>query len=90
MGRELASARDRTFQPTNLGAYVRGTLVGSTNLASGRFAVLETLSGNDGLGFSLVPWQPVLAQRIGRHLTGVMPDCGGMDWSFGRKRGLGL
>jgi hypothetical protein len=33
---------------------VRGKLVGSTQLASGRFAMID-----NGLGFSLVPWRPV-------------------------------
>ena len=32
--------------------------------ASGRFAMLD-----DGLGFSLVPWRPVLEQRTGQQLT---------------------
>lgn len=36
------------------------------------------------------PWQPVLDQHIGWHITGVMCDGGGVDWSFGRKLGLGL
>lgn len=62
----------------------RGKLVGSTQLASGRFAMID-----DGLGFQLVPWQPVLDQRIGQHITGTMRG-GGIEWSFGRKRGLGL
>jgi hypothetical protein len=43
-----------------------------------------------GLGFSLVPWQPVLDKRIGRHITGAMRDGGGIEWSLGRKRELGL
>jgi hypothetical protein len=37
-----------------------------------------------------VPWQPVLDKRIGQHITGIMRDVGGIEWSFGRKRGLGL
>lgn len=43
----------------------------------------------DGLGFQLVPW-PFLDQRIGEHIAGVVRDSGTVDWSFGRKRGLGL
>ncbi len=43
----------------------------------------------DGLGFSLVPWQPVLDKRIDQHISGVMRECG-VEWSFGRKRELGL
>jgi type IV secretory pathway VirD2 relaxase len=89
-GGTMASARGRTFQPVQPGEYVSGTLVGSTHLASGRYAMLETLSGEGGLGFTLVPWRPVLDNRIGQHLAGVMRETGGIDWSFGRKRGLGL
>ena len=49
---------------------MNGKLVGSANLASGRFAIIETQIGDGSLGFSLVPWQPVLDQRIGQHVTG--------------------
>jgi hypothetical protein len=38
---------------------------------------------DDGLGFSLVPWQPVLDQRIGRHVAGVMRGDGGIEWNLG-------
>jgi len=84
-GKEMAKARGLTFQQTKTGEYVSGTLAGSTQLASGRYAMID-----DGYGFSLVPWQPVLDQRIGRHITGIMRDGGGIEWDFGRKRGLGL
>ena len=85
VGQEMAKARGLTFQPAKAGEYVRGTLAGSTNLASGRYAMID-----DGLGFSLVPWQPVLDQRIGRHIGGVMRGDGGIEWDLGRKLGLGL
>ena len=65
--------------------YVSGTLVGSTQLASGRFAMID-----DGIGFQLVPWQPVLDKHIGQHITGTVRDAGGIEWNFGRKLGLGL
>jgi len=45
---------------------------------------------DDGLGFQLVPWSPSLEKQIGRHVSGVARDDGGVDWDFGRKRGLGL
>ena len=54
-------------------------------LSSGRFAMID-----DGLGFQLVPWRPALEQQLGRQVSGVMLPSGGVDWSFGRKRGLGL
>ena len=44
---------------------------------------------DDGLGFSLVPWRPALERELGRHVTGVVRG-GGIDWTFGRKRGLGI
>ncbi|WP_187434991.1 DUF3363 domain-containing protein [Bradyrhizobium cytisi] len=90
VGHQMASTLGRTFQPVKAGEYVTGALVGSTNLASGRFAILEILSADGGLGFALVPWQPVLDKRIGQHVSGTALDSGGIDWSFGRKRGLGL
>ncbi|GLR85964.1 hypothetical protein GCM10007857_26750 [Bradyrhizobium iriomotense] len=90
VGQEMASSLGRTFQPVKAGDYVTGALVGSTNLTSGRFAMLEVLSADGGLGFALVPWQPVLDKRIGQHVSGITLDNGGIDWSFGRKRGLGL
>ncbi|RWK17384.1 MAG: DUF3363 domain-containing protein, partial [Mesorhizobium sp.] len=67
------------------GEYVSGRLAGAANLASGRFAMID-----DGVGFHLVPWQPTLEKRIGQHITGLARDNGGVEWSFGRKRGLGL
>jgi type IV secretory pathway VirD2 relaxase len=85
IGRAMASERGLTFQQAKTGEYVSGKLIGSTQLASGRFAMID-----DGLGFSLVPWQPVLDKRIGQHITGTMRDGGGIEWSLGRKRELGL
>ena len=64
---------------------LNGEHVGITQLASGRFAMID-----DGIGFQLVPWQPVLEKRIGQHITGIMRSAGGIEWGFGRKRGLAL
>ncbi|MER8595298.1 DUF3363 domain-containing protein [Mesorhizobium sp. M1182] len=85
VGKEMAAARGLTFVPVQPGNHVSGTLVGPVSLASGRFAMLD-----DGLGFQLVPWQPMLEKRIGQHITGLVQNSGGIEWSFGRKRGLGL
>jgi hypothetical protein len=65
--------------------HVSGVFRGRVTLASGRFAMID-----DGLGFQLVPWRPALDQHLGRHITGTMSPGGGVDWSFGRTRGLGL
>jgi type IV secretory pathway VirD2 relaxase len=85
VGPEMAKARGLAFKPAEAGNYVSGTLVGAATLGSGKFAMID-----DGVGFSLVPWQPVLEQRLGRQVTGVAMPGGGVDWTFGRSRGLGL
>jgi type IV secretory pathway VirD2 relaxase len=82
IGRALAAQRGRTFHAIGDGQTVCGTLVGSAQLASGRFAMID-----DGLGLSLVPWRPVIQNKIGRQVMGVM--CAGeMSWQLGRGRGL--
>ena len=85
VGKAMAARRGLTFTATKTGEYVSGTLVGSTQLASGRFAMID-----DGIGFQLVPWQPVLDKRIGQHITGTVRASGGIEWSFGRNRGVGV
>ena len=45
---------------------------------------------NYGSDMVLKDWQPVLDKRIGQHITGLMRNDGSIEWSFGRKRGLGL
>jgi type IV secretory pathway VirD2 relaxase len=84
IGRELAADRGRTFQAIGDGQSVYGTLIGSAQLASGRFAMID-----DGLGLSLVPWRPAIESKIGRQLMGVM-RAGEISWQFGRVRGLGF
>ncbi|WP_308163758.1 DUF3363 domain-containing protein [Bradyrhizobium sp. SRL28] len=54
------------------------------SLASGRFAMID-----NGLGFQLVPWIPTLERELGRQVNGIAGP-GGVEWGFGRKRGLTL
>jgi type IV secretory pathway VirD2 relaxase len=89
-GRALAAGRGSQRRSAVPGNYISGQLVGSTQLSSGRFAMIESFSGDGGLGFSLVPWQPVLDRRIGQHISGIIMPGGGVEWSFARSRGLGL
>ncbi|MGE0499660.1 MAG: relaxase/mobilization nuclease domain-containing protein [Rhizobiaceae bacterium] len=81
----LAKETGQPFKPAESGEYVAGTYRQRLTLASGRFAMID-----DGLGFQLVPWSPSLDKQLGRHVSGVARDRGGVDWDFGRKRGLGL
>jgi hypothetical protein len=85
VGKAMAAERGLTFTSAKTGEYVSGTLIGSTQLASGRFAMIE-----DGIEFRLVPWQPVLDKRIGQHIAGTVRSASGIEWSFGRDRGLGI
>src|SRR5712691_11611547 len=89
-GKALAAERALQWRPVVPGRHVTGQLVGSTQLSSGRFAMIESFSGDGGLGFSLVPWQPVLDRRIGQYISGIAMPGGGVDWSFARSRGLEL
>lgn len=84
VGEKLAAETGRSFNAAGSGEYVAGTYRQRFTLASGRFAMID-----DGLGFQLVPWSPSLEKQIGRHVSGVARGDGGVDWSFGRKRGLG-
>ena len=85
MAGRLAKETGQPFKPAESGEYVAGTYRQRLTLASGRFAMID-----DGLGFQLVPWSPSLDRQLGRHVSGVARDGGGVDWDFGRKRGLGL
>jgi type IV secretory pathway VirD2 relaxase len=85
VGMGLAAERGREWQPAATGEYVSGKLVGSTQLASGRFAMID-----NGLGFQLVPWSDPLEKRLGQHISGIARTGGGIEWTLGRSRGLGL
>ncbi|MFG1480531.1 DUF3363 domain-containing protein [Xanthobacter sp. V4C-4] len=85
LGGKLSGDAGQPFNRPGPGDYVSGTYRQRFALASGRFAMLD-----DGLGFQLVPWTPSLEKQLGKHISGVARSDGGIDWSFGRTRGLGL
>ncbi|MCW8143046.1 relaxase/mobilization nuclease and DUF3363 domain-containing protein [Agrobacterium tumefaciens] len=85
LGEKLATETGLPFKHAGSGEYVAGSYRQRFALASGRFAMID-----EGLGFQLVPWSPSLEKQIGRHVSGIARDDGGVDWDFGRKRGLGL
>ena len=82
---KLSTETGLAHHPSADGEHVAGTYRQRVTLASGRFAMID-----DGLGFQLVPWRPALEQKLGQHVAGTMSPGGGIDWSFGRKRGLGI
>jgi hypothetical protein len=85
IGEKLTAETGMSFRKSASGEYVAGVYRQRLMLASGRFAMID-----DGLGFTLVPWTPSIEKHRGRHISGVARGDGGIDWSFGRQRGLGL
>jgi type IV secretory pathway VirD2 relaxase len=90
--RELDSAASKLSTETGLahrpsaeGEHVSGIYRQRVTLSSGRFAMID-----DGMGFQLVPWRPALEQQLSKQVGGVMAPGGSVEWSFRRKRGLGL
>ena len=45
---------------------------------------------DSGMGFELVPWRPQIDQYLGLHITGTIKTGGGIDWTIGRSRGIGI
>ena len=82
---KLSAETGLAHRPSAEGEHVSGIYRQRVTLASGRFAMID-----DGLGFQLVPWRPALEQRLGQQVSGTLIPGGGIDWSFQRKRGLGL
>lgn len=72
------------YRPAEDGECVSGVYRRSVLLVSGRFAMLD-----DGLGFTLVPWKPLVERRLGRHLTAVIRG-NSTTWELGRRRGLAI
>jgi type IV secretory pathway VirD2 relaxase len=82
---KFAAETGLAHRPSAEGEHVAGVYRQRVTLASGRFAMID-----DGLGFQLVPWRPALEHQLGKQVSGVMSPGGPVDWSFGRKRGLGI
>ncbi len=87
-GRELtAAAHDISsetgmhYRPAVEGQRVSGIYRRSMQLASGRYALLD-----DGIGFSLVPWKPVIEQKLGQSVSAVIQG-NSVSWQLGRQRG---
>ena len=84
VGKSLEGKTQRPFRMANEGARVAGVFTGTTNLVSGKYALIE-----NALEFTLVPWRPIMDERLGRQISGVVRDSG-ISWDFTRSRGLGI
>lgn len=80
----IAGETGLEHRPLADGQRVTGVYRRSVMLASGRYAMLD-----DGMGFSLVPWKPVIEPRKGQQLSATVRG-GGVSWAVGRQRGPAL
>ncbi|MBL6750983.1 Type IV secretory pathway, VirD2 components (relaxase) [Dyella jiangningensis] len=81
VAQEIAAETGLTHRPLADGERAAGIYRRSLTLASGRYAMLD-----DGKGFSLVPWKPVIDQRLGQQLAATVRGSN-VSWEFGRSRG---
>lgn len=90
VGAELSAETGLPHVKAEAGDYVAGTCRRQLKLISGCFAMIEGLGADGGLGFQLVPWLREIDDKLGQHLSGTAKSGGGIEWSLGRKRDLGL
>jgi hypothetical protein len=81
VGNQLARESGLAYAEVRNGQRVEGTYRRAVDLASGRFALIETARD-----ISLVPWRPVLERHIGKQVSGIMRDDA-INWTIGRTRG---
>jgi type IV secretory pathway VirD2 relaxase len=79
--KDIAAESGLAHRPLTDGQRVVGIYRRSVVLASGRYAMLD-----DGMGFSLVPWKPVIEHRLGQQLAANVRG-GAVSWELGRQRG---
>lgn len=81
VAKDIAVETGLEHRPVTDGQRVAGIYRRPVMLASGRYALLD-----DGMGFSLVPWRPVIEQRLGQQIVATIRS-GGVSWEIGRQRG---
>ena len=84
VGQKLQQETGKTWRPVRDGETISGVYRQSIQLASGRFAMLD-----EGAGFCLVPWRPVIEPHIGKQIEAVI-KTGMVSWELGRHRGASL
>jgi hypothetical protein len=81
VGEQLAGELGKPFYQPVLGERIDGIYRRPVDLASGRFALIET-----SREFTLVPWRPALERQLGREISGFSRG-GEFGWTVGRGRG---
>ncbi|MEQ9946310.1 relaxase/mobilization nuclease and DUF3363 domain-containing protein [Pectobacterium aroidearum] len=82
--KDIATETGQEHRPVADGQRVAGIYRRSVMLASGHYAMLD-----DGKGFCLVPWRPVIEPRLGQRLAATVQGAG-VSWEIGRQRGVEL
>ncbi|WP_348273221.1 relaxase/mobilization nuclease and DUF3363 domain-containing protein [Methylocapsa sp. D3K7] len=83
-GKALEGQTRLPFHVASEGERVTGVFTGTTQLNSGKYALIENAHE-----FTLVPWRPIMDERLGRQISGIVRESG-ISWDFERKRTLGL
>jgi len=76
--RRIESDTGLVYRPAPDGERVSGMYRRSLLVASGRFAMID-----DGVGFSLVPWRPVVEARLGQSVSAIVRGPG-VSWDISR------
>jgi hypothetical protein len=82
VGKALEDETGQIYRQVHDGGRASDVYRRSIQLVSGRFAVLD-----DGVGFSLVPWRPVVQPRLGQQVSAVVRGQS-VSWQLGRQRGI--
>ncbi|SDH02602.1 relaxase/mobilization nuclease domain-containing protein [Pelagibacterium luteolum] len=90
VGEQLSAETGLAHVEAKAGEHVAGVYRRKLTLTSGRFAMVEARGLDGSLGFQLVPWSREIDNKLGQHIAGVATGGGGIEWSLGRKRDLGL
>ena len=76
--RTIEAETGLVYRPIADDSRVTGIYRRSLLLASGRFAMLD-----DSVGFSLVPWRPVIESRLGQSVSAIVRGPT-VSWDIGR------
>jgi type IV secretory pathway VirD2 relaxase len=79
---KIQAESGRIYRPVPDGVPISGTFTRSVLLASGRFAMLD-----DGMGFSLIPWRPLIEGYAGQFIAATTRGDH-VSWSLPRRRGV--
>ena len=82
VGLRVQQETGKRWRPLEDGKGYKGVYTRSMQLVSGRFAMLD-----DGGGFSLVPWKPLIEPYLGRSIA-LELHGGVVTWNLGVQRGL--